>query len=85
MNAVYLPLPSGCLTLSRMVDPRTSEQTGACAASITAPTKSHGSSDWTEPSAKETVRKPIVVADQTLRGYNTDALAVLHPVIDRLG
>jgi shikimate dehydrogenase len=42
--------------------------------------------DWIEPSAKEIgAVNTIVVADQTLRGYNTDALAVLQPVIDKRG
>jgi shikimate dehydrogenase len=42
--------------------------------------------DWIEPAAKEIgAVNTIVVADQSLRGYNTDALAVLQPVIDKRG
>ena len=91
MNAVYLPFSVRDVSdfIKRMVDPRTSELNWRLRGlSITAPHKVAVMDhlDWIEPSAKDIgAVNTIVVADQTLHGYNTDALAVLQPVIDKRG
>lgn len=91
MNAVYLPFAVRDVSgfIKRMLDPRTRELYWRLhGLSVTAPHKVAVMDhlDWIEPSAQEIgAVNTIVVADQTLRGYNTDALAVLQPVIDRLG
>ena len=42
--------------------------------------------DWIHPAAQEVgAVNTIVIEGESLRGYNTDALAVLQPVLERVG
>jgi 3-dehydroquinate dehydratase/shikimate dehydrogenase len=91
LNAVYLPLEVRDVSafMRRMVHARTRElDWNVCGLSITAPHKSAVIEylDWIEPAAKEIgAVNTIVVSDGALHGYNTDAIAVLQPVIEKLG
>lgn len=91
INAVYLPLEVRDVSafIRRMVDPRTRELDWRLRGlSVTAPHKFAVMEflDWIDPAAKEIgAVNTIVVADDSLRGYNTDAMAVLQPAIDKLG
>jgi shikimate dehydrogenase len=91
LNAVYLPLEVRDVSafMRRMVHARTRElDWNLCGLSITAPHKSAVIEylDWIEPAAKEIgAVNTIVVSDGALHGYNTDAIAALQPVIEKLG
>ena len=91
INAVYLPLEVRDVSgfMRRMVDPRTRElDWDLCGLSVTAPHKFAVMEylDWIEPAAKEIgAVNTIVAQEDALRGYNTDAMAVLQPVIEKLG
>ncbi len=88
MNAVYIPFevrqPDDFLR--RMVDPRTRElEWNLRGLSVTAPHKQAVMQhlDWIEPSAQEIgAVNTIVIKDQTLLGYNTDAEAAVAPLRD---
>ena len=91
VNAVYIPFEVRDLTafIKRMAHPRTRElDWNLRGLSVTAPHKSAVIDylDWIEPSAKEIgAVNTIVIEDQAMHGYNTDATAALKPVIERLG
>jgi shikimate dehydrogenase len=91
MNAVFLPLEVRDVSvfIRRMVDSRTRElDWNLRGLSVTAPHKSAVMKylDWIDPAAKEIgVVNTIVIEDGALRGYNTDAMAVLQPAIEKLG
>lgn len=91
INAVYLPLEVRDVSafIRRMVHSQTRElDWNLRGLSVTAPHKSTVMEylDWTEPVAKAIgAVNTIVVEDNALLGYNTDALAVLQPVIEKLG
>ena len=91
IDAVYIPfevhdLKSFC---KRMVHPRTRElDWNLRGLSVTAPHKTTVIDflDWVDPTAKEIgAVNTIVIDGDGLRGYNTDALAVLRPVTEKLG
>jgi 3-dehydroquinate dehydratase/shikimate dehydrogenase len=90
-NAVYLPLEVHDVSafMQRMVNPRTRELDWRLRGlSVTAPHKLAVMEhlDWIEPAAREIgAVNTIVVAEGSLLGYNTDALAVLQPAIEKLG
>ncbi|HXD30095.1 MAG TPA: shikimate dehydrogenase [Pyrinomonadaceae bacterium] len=91
VNAVYLPLEVRDLAgfMKRMAHPRSRELDWNLAGlSITAPHKSTVLEflDWIHPAAREIGAVNTVVIDgESLRGYNTDAIAVLNPVIEMMG
>jgi 3-dehydroquinate dehydratase/shikimate dehydrogenase len=91
VNAVYIPFEIRDLTafLRRMVHPRTREiQWPLRGLSITAPHKAAviDCLDWVEPAAMEIgAVNTIVLKDDALHGYNTDATAILEPLIQTLG
>lgn len=91
VDAVYLPFEvlDPLTFLKRMVHPKTREMDWDMRGlSVTAPHKSavmHGL-DWIEPAAKEFgAVNTILVVDDTLRGYNTDASSFLEPLLNKLG
>jgi 3-dehydroquinate dehydratase / shikimate dehydrogenase len=89
MNAVYLPFEALDATafLRRMAHPRTREiEWNLRGLSVTTPHKGvvMEALDRVEPSAQEIgAVNTIVVADDALHGYNTDAAAFLLPVRER--
>lgn len=91
LNGVYVPFEVRDLPafIKRMVHPRTREIDWSLRGlSVTAPHKTaviyH--LDWIEPSAKEIgAVNTIVIKDDILLGYNTDATAILKPVNEKLG
>jgi 3-dehydroquinate dehydratase/shikimate dehydrogenase len=91
VNAVYIPFEVRDVKafLRRMIHPRTREiDWHLRGLSLTAPHKAAviDCLDWIEPAAKEIgAVNTIVVEDDALHGYNTDATAVLGPVIQALG
>jgi 3-dehydroquinate dehydratase/shikimate dehydrogenase len=91
INAVYIPFEVRDVTafLRRMVQPRTREiDWNLRGLSVTAPHKAAviDCLDWVEPAAEEIgAVNTIVVHDDALHGYNTDAIAILEPVIKILG
>jgi 3-dehydroquinate dehydratase/shikimate dehydrogenase len=91
MNSVYLPFEVRDVPafIRRMVDPRSRElDWNLRGLSVTAPHKFSVMEclDWIEPAAKEIgAVNTIVVEDDALLGYNTDATAVLQPAIEKLG
>ena len=91
LNAVYLPLEVGDLGgfFKRMIDPRTREIDWFIRGlSITAPHKTEVIKylDWIESSAKEIgAVNTIVVENERLHGYNTDADGFLEPLLQRIG
>jgi len=91
MNSVYLPFEVRDVSefMRRMVDTRTRTLDWRLRGlSVTAPHKSAVINylDWIEPAAQEIgAVNTIVVEDDGLRGYNTDAMAVLRPAIEMLG
>ena len=91
INSVYLPLEVRDVSafMRRMVHSQTRElDWNLRGLSVTAPHKSAVMEylDWIEPAAKAIgAVNTIVVEDDTLRGYNTDAMAVLQPVVEKLG
>ncbi|HEV7376099.1 MAG TPA: shikimate dehydrogenase [Pyrinomonadaceae bacterium] len=89
VNAVYIPFEvrdAGGF-LRRMVHPRTREIDWRLRGlSVTAPHKSDVVEhlDWVEASAQEIgAVNTIVVEDEGLRGYNTDAAALLVPLLEK--
>lgn len=90
-NAVYIPFEVRDLKsfFRRMVHPRTREMDWRLRGlSITAPHKSDvlAELDWIEPSAREIgAVNTVVVEDDRLRGYNTDAGAFIAPLKNRFG
>jgi shikimate dehydrogenase/3-dehydroquinate dehydratase type I len=91
MNAVYMPLEVHDVSafMRRMVHTRTRElDWNLRGLSVTAPHKAAVMEylDWTEQAAREIgAVNTVVVEDAALHGYNTDAIAVLQPVIEKLG
>lgn len=91
LDAVYLPFEVRELTsfMKRMADPRTRElDWNLRGLSVTAPHKTAVIEflDWLSPAAQEIgAVNTIVVDGDELRGYNTDAIAVLRPVIETMG
>lgn len=91
VNGVYIPFEVRDVSafIKRMVHPRTREiDWNLGGLSVTAPHKTAviDHLDWIEPSAKEIgAVNTIVISDDVLLGYNTDATAVLKPVIEKLG
>lgn len=91
VDAVYLPLEVHDLSafIERMAHPRTRElDWNLRGLSVTAPHKTAVIEllDWIHPVAQEIGAVNTVVIDgQILRGYNTDAIAVLKPVVERIG
>lgn len=89
MNAVYIPFEVRDTEsfLRRMAHPRTREMKwNLRGLSVTAPHKSAVMEhlDWIEPSAQEIgAVNTIVVEDDALRGYNTDAAAFLVPLFEK--
>lgn len=90
-DAVYLPFDVRDVSgfLRRMVHPKTREfEFNFKGLSVTAPHKSEviDSLDWIEPSAREIgAVNTIVVEGDRLCGYNTDADALVTPLIQRIG
>ena len=88
INGVYLPLEVRDVKtfVQRMVHPRTRElDWNLRGLSVTAPHKSAvmESLDWIEPDAKEIgAVNTIVVDDDNLRGYNTDAAGFIEPLLN---
>ncbi|HYE65306.1 MAG TPA: shikimate dehydrogenase [Pyrinomonadaceae bacterium] len=91
LNAVYIPFEvrDPHQFIRRMVHPRSSELDWRLRGlSITAPHKSAiiEHLDWIEPSARQIgAVNTVVIEEDALRGYNTDALALLTPLRDKLG
>jgi shikimate dehydrogenase len=90
-NAVYIPFEVHDLKtfFRRMVHPRTREIDWRLRGlSITAPHKSNvlAELDWIEPSAREIgAVNTVVVEENRLCGYNTDASAFIEPLENRFG
>jgi shikimate dehydrogenase len=91
VNAVYLPFQAHNVTefTRRMVHPKTREIVWHLRGlSVTIPHKSAVMPllDWIDETAKEigAVNTILVRGDQLL-GYNTDALGLIGPLIDRIG
>lgn len=91
VDAVFIPFEVRAVAafIKRMVHPCTREiDWNLRGLSVTAPHKTAviDHLDWIEPSAKEIgAVNTVVIDDDALRGYNTDATAVLQPVIEKLG
>ena len=91
LNAVYIPLEvrDSNSFLRRMAHPRTRELAwNLRGLSVTAPHKSAilEHLDWIEPRAREIgAVNTIVIQGDELHGYNTDASALLAPLLDHLG
>lgn len=91
LNAVYLPFEVHDVSafLRRMVRKRTRElDWNLRGLSVTAPHKFAVMEhlDWIDPAAQAIgAVNTIVLDDDALLGYNTDAMAVLLPVIEKLG
>jgi 3-dehydroquinate dehydratase / shikimate dehydrogenase len=91
LNAVYIPFEvrdAGAF-LQRMAHPRTRELAwNLRGLSVTAPHKSVVLEhlDWIEPSAREIgAVNTILIRGDELHGYNTDAAALLAPLLDKTG
>ena len=88
LNAVYLPFEVGDVNafIRRMAHPRTRElDWNLRGLSVTAPHKSAiiGLLDSIEPAAQEIgAVNTVVIEDDALRGYNTDAAAALAPLVN---
>lgn len=91
IDAVYLPFEVHSLPafFKRMVNPQTRELDWKLRGlSITAPHKSSVIQllDWIEPRAKEiNAVNTVVIEENKLRGYNTDADGFLEPLQQRFG
>ncbi len=91
LNAVYIPFEVRDLNafMRRMAHPRTREiEWNLRGLSVTAPHKSAIMQylEWVEPAAQEIgAVNTIVVEDDALYGYNTDASAFLAPLQNKLG
>src|SRR5438552_8292434 len=90
-NAVYIPFEVGDANdfMRRMVQPRSREMDwNLRGLSVTAPHKLTVMErlDWIEPSAKEMrAVNTIVLRDDELHGYNTDAIGFISPLRGRFG
>lgn len=90
-DGVYLPFEVREISsfIKRMVHPRTREiDWSLLGLSVTAPHKASVMSylDWIDPAAKEIgAVNTIVVQDDELHGFNTDADALVSPIIARIG
>ena len=91
INGVYLPLEVKDVKefFKRMVHPRTTEVDWKLRGlSITAPHKQTVMQclDWIEPDAKDIgAVNTVVVENDRLLGYNTDAAGFIDPLLNRLG
>jgi shikimate dehydrogenase len=91
LNAVYLPFEVGDANefMRRMVQPRAREiDWNLRGLSVTAPHKLTVMNrlDWIEPAAKEMQAvNTIVVRDDELHGYNTDAIGFISPLRGKFG
>lgn len=91
VNGVYLPLEVRDVEsfVRRMIHPRTRElDWNVRGLSVTAPHKSNVMEllDWIEPDAREIgAVNTIVVEDDRLGGYNTDARGLITPLRELLG
>jgi shikimate dehydrogenase len=91
VNAVYIPFEVRDVGsfLKRMINPRTREiEWNVRGISVTAPHKRAVMDhlDWIEPAAQEIgAVNTIVVAEGALHGYNTDAGALIRPLIQTTG
>ncbi len=91
INGVYLPLEVRDVEtfFKRMVHPRTREiDLNLRGLSITAPHKSAVIEclDWIEPDAREMgAVNTVVIEDDKLRGFNTDAAGFIEPLLTVLG
>ena len=90
-NAVYIPFEvrEADAFMRRMVHPRTRELDWNMAGlSVTTPHKFAVMEqlDWIEPTAREIgAVNTIVIAGDELRGFNTDAAALIKPLAQKLG
>jgi shikimate dehydrogenase/3-dehydroquinate dehydratase type I len=90
-DGVYIPFEVRDLAsfIKRMVHPRTREMGwNLRGLSVTAPHKSAVMDhlDWIEPAAKEIgAVNTVMVEEEVLRGYNTDAHAFIKTLIQRIG
>lgn len=91
INGVYLPFEVKDVTtfFKRMVHPRTREFDWKLRGlSVTAPHKQAvmNSVDWIEPNAKDIgAVNTVIVEDEHLFGYNTDAEGLVEPLLKSLG
>jgi shikimate dehydrogenase len=91
INGVYLPFEvrDAKQFFRRMVDPRSRELNwNLCGLSITAPHKQTVMEclDWIDPTAEKIGAVNTVVIEQDrLRGYNTDAAGFIDPLLVRFG
>jgi 3-dehydroquinate dehydratase / shikimate dehydrogenase len=91
VNAVYLPFEVSDVDqfMRRMVHPRSRElKWNLRGLSVTAPHKSAVMNclDWIDPTAKEMgAVNTILIRDDELRGYNTDAAAFIAPLKRKFG
>jgi 3-dehydroquinate dehydratase / shikimate dehydrogenase len=91
LNAVYLPFQAREVTefIRRMVDPKTREIVwNLRGLSVTIPHKSSVMPllDWVDETAREIgAVNTILVRDEQLLGYNTDAFGLMAPLINRIG
>ncbi|MEP6570225.1 MAG: shikimate dehydrogenase [Acidobacteriota bacterium] len=90
-NAVYIPFETRDVKgfIKQMVHPQTRElDWNLRGLSVTAPHKSNvmGHLDWIEPAAREIgAVNTIVVEDDALHGYNTDAQGFMEPLAKMYG
>jgi shikimate dehydrogenase len=91
VNAVYIPFEVRDVTgfIRRMIHSQTRElDWNVRGLSVTAPHKSvvMDHLDWIEPAAREIgAVNTIVVEDDLLQGYNTDAMGLVKPLIHKFG
>jgi len=91
LNGVYLPLEVHDLAgfFKRMVVPRSREfDWNLCGLSITAPHKVEVMKflDWIDPIAEEIgAVNTVILQNERLLGYNTDAEGLIEPLIQRIG
>lgn len=91
INGVYLPFEVRDVAsfFRRMVNPHTRELVwNLRGLSVTAPHKQSVMEhlDWIEPNAKEIgAVNTVVVENDRLHGYNTDAAGLIEPLLQRLG
>jgi 3-dehydroquinate dehydratase/shikimate dehydrogenase len=91
VDGVYIPFEVHDLAgfMSRMAHPRTRElEWSLRGLSVTAPHKSHVMEflDSIDPAAKEIgAVNTLVIDDEGIRGYNTDAMTLLKPVLEKVG
>jgi len=90
-NAVYLPFEVNDVKafMKRMIHPKTRElDWNVHGLSVTAPHKSAALDqlDWIEPAAQEIgAVNTIVIEENELRGYNTDAQGFIKPLVQKFG